>query len=106
MHVSLSLSLLRGDETNTTLTNQLAVNHPRARNNLHTRAQCIYTYECYRAETCRRIYLLSPPSVSFTILLLTLAFEESDETVRRQKQTGEAEDARARRQPEITGSRK
>lgn len=35
MRVSLSFF----NETNTTLTNQLAVNHPQARNNLHTHAQ-------------------------------------------------------------------
>lgn len=105
MRATLSLSLflpLFSSKANTTLTNQLAVNHLRARNNLHTRAQNIHVR--MREEARRRILL-----IRFSPSFLTLTFEESDP-----KRTGrarETEDAGeggrwGRGWPKITGSRK
>lgn len=76
IEMRVSLSFL--NETNTTLTNQLAVNHPQARNNLHTRAQS-NTYVIHARGCANLSRLVSPP----LLLVLLLNSRLRQDVVRR-----------------------
>lgn len=77
-----SLSFL--NETNMTLTNQLAVNHPQARNNLHTRAQS-NTYVIHARGCANLSRFVSPP---FLLVLLLNSRLRQDVVRRRDERSG------------------
>lgn len=112
VRASLSPSpFLPAREANATLTNQLAVNHPRARNNLHTRAQSTHTNA--REEGAATVsflvssrFLSSARSLSLSLLLLLLSLVRLNSRLRnptRRDETIREEGGRRARAAEDNG---